>query len=85
MEKTTTDKFDQPDHMFVPKHMLLSEEEENELLVKYNISKKQLPCILVTDPAIKRLNPKIGDIIKIIRNSQTSPNSPYYRVVISGK
>ncbi len=79
------EKIDPTEHMLVPKHILLTEEEENELLTKYNITKKQMPCILVTDPAIKKLNPKIGSIVKIVRKSQTALNATYYRVIISGK
>ena len=79
------EKFDPSEHIFVPKHSLLTEEEEKVLLSTYNISKKQLPCILVTDPAIKKLNPKIDDIIKIVRKSPTASHSIYYRVVVSGK
>ena len=80
-----TEKIDPTDHLLVPKHILLTEEEEKELLTKFNITKKQMPLILVTDPAIRKLNPKIGNIIKIIRKSQTASNALYYRAVISGK
>lgn len=80
-----TDKIDPTGHIFVPKHILLSEKEEEELLSKYNISRKQLPAILITDPAIKGLSPKIDSVIKIVRKSETALNAPYYRVVISGK
>ncbi len=71
-------------HIFVPKHSKLSQVEIDELLQKYNISLKQLSKILVTDPAIKHLEPKLGDIIRIIRNSPTVGKSVFYRVVING-
>lgn len=71
-------------HIFVPKHSKLSQPEVDELLQKYNISLKQLSKIFVTDPAIKHLEPKLGDIIKIIRNSPTVGKSVFYRVVING-
>lgn len=67
----------------MPKHIILSEEDANKLLQTYNISKKQLPKILAKDPAIKPMEPKAGDIVKILRNSPTTKTAVYYRVVIS--
>ncbi len=70
------------EHELVPKHEICSEEEVNELLKRYNISKEQLPKILLTDPVVKALGAKPGDVIKIIRNSKISGKSIYYRVVV---
>ncbi|MFQ5800132.1 MAG: DNA-directed RNA polymerase subunit H [Candidatus Hydrothermarchaeales archaeon] len=69
-------------HDLVPKHEILPEKKAEKLLVKYNISSAQLPSILITDPAIKGLEVKSGDIIKITRNAVTGTNYAY-RVVIS--
>jgi DNA-directed RNA polymerase subunit H len=77
-------KFNVLDHELVPKHIILNEQEKEETLKKYGISLRHLPRILITDPAIKEMNPKIGDMIKIIRKSQTAGESVYYRVVIKG-
>jgi len=71
-------------HQAVPKHIIMGEEERNELLKKYKVSLKQLPRILITDPAIADKNPKVGDIIKIKRRSLTAGESIYYRVVVRG-
>ncbi len=71
-------------HIFVPKHSKLSQGEVDELLQKYNISLKQLSKIFITDPAIKHLEPKAGDVIKIMRNSPTVGKSVFYRVVVNG-
>jgi len=69
-------------HEFVPKHTKLREEEAEEVLKKFNISKKQLPRILKEDSAISKLDVKKGDVIKIIRKSPTTGESEFYRVVI---
>ena len=69
-------------HEFVPKHIKLNEEETEEILKKFNISKKQLPRILKEDSAIQKLDVKKGDVVKIIRKSQTTGESEFYRVVI---
>ena len=71
-------------HEFVSKHSKINDSEVEKLLIKYNISKKQLPKILKNDPAIKDFNLKSGDIVKIIRKSPTAGESIYYRVVING-
>lgn len=70
------------DHILVPKHMIMDEKEVEELLSKYNISKKQIPQIKIKDSAIKNLNTKGGDIIKIIRKSPVQGKSIFYRVVV---
>jgi len=69
-------------HEFVPKHFLLNEEEKEDVLKQYGITLRQLPRILETDSAIREMNPKPGDIVKIIRKSSTAGESIYYRVVI---
>jgi len=69
-------------HELVPKHELLSEEEKKELLEKYRVKLEDLPRILITDPAIAKLNPKPGDIVKIIRKDPVAGEVVYYRVVV---
>ncbi|MEM5882677.1 MAG: DNA-directed RNA polymerase subunit H [Candidatus Aenigmatarchaeota archaeon] len=77
-------EFEIENHKLVPKHILLSEKEKEELLKKYGITLKELPRILSSDPMAKALNAKVGDVIKIIRKSPTAESSEYYRVVIKG-
>jgi DNA-directed RNA polymerase subunit H (RpoH/RPB5) len=67
----------------VPKHILLTEDEKAALLKQYNVTLKQLPRIKVSDPAVKRLGGKKGDIVKIIRTDETVGDYNYYRVVVS--
>lgn len=74
--------FDITRHFLVPKHLILSKDEENEILKKYNITKEELPKIKVSDPAILSLKPKQGDIVKIDRRSVYGDDISYYRVVI---
>jgi DNA-directed RNA polymerase subunit H len=71
-------------HELVPKHTLLKEKEREELLRKYNITLKQLPRILASDPVIKLLNGQPGDVVMIDRKSLTAGQTNYYRVVIKG-
>jgi len=69
------------EHFLVPKHVLLSKEQAEQLLKKYGIEVRQLPRILKTDPAIKDLKPQKDDIVKIVRNSPTAGKTVYYRRV----
>jgi len=75
-------KFDISQHELVPLHIKLNEDEKQKVLDELNISEKQLPSINENDVMIKKLNAKVGDLIKIIRKSQTSKESVYYRVVV---
>ncbi len=68
-------------HFLVTKHILLSDEEALKVLAKFNVSLTQLPKILKKDPAIRHLDVKQGNIIKIIRKSETVGDSVYYRTV----
>jgi len=77
-------KFDIMQHHLVPKHEIISKDEKEQLLKKYNISLKQIPFILSEDPIVKNLNAKEDDVIKITRKSPTAGESVYYRVIIHG-
>jgi len=76
-------KFDILKHVLVPQHEILKEEEVEKLLKAYNISKENLPRILVDDPVVKAIGAKEGDVIKITRNSPTAGKSVVYRLVIA--
>tara|TARA_Y100000310_G_C20568292_1_gene756677 strand:+ start:487 stop:732 length:246 start_codon:yes stop_codon:yes gene_type:complete len=80
----TEENLDITKHTLVPKHEKISEDEFNELMSNYNVSKTQLPRILITDPAIQLLDAEIGDVIKITRKSPTIGKAYFYRVVING-
>ncbi len=74
--------FDITKHFFVPKHLILSEDEVKELLKKYEITINELPKIKISDPAITNLKPKLGDVVKIERESIFKDPINYYRVVV---
>lgn len=71
-------------HELVPKHELLNEKEKEELLKHYGIALKQLPRILIADPAIKNLNGNLGDVVRVTRKSETAGQTVYYRVIVKG-
>lgn len=71
-----------PDHIYVPKHEIISKEEAEQILAKYNCKPTELPLIFVSDPAIMELGVKPGDMIRITRHSPTAGESIYYRYVV---
>jgi len=71
-----------PDHVYVPKHEIMTIKEAEELLIKYNCKPTELPLIFGSDPAILGLGVKPGDMIKITRKSSTAGQSIYYRYVV---
>ena len=68
------------EHEFVPKHILLSKEDKEKLLKRYNIKEGQLPKILTTDPVAKYLGLKKGDAVKITRISENAERYITYRI-----
>jgi len=66
----------------VPKHILLNEEEKQEVYNKYNMKNNDhFQQILVTDPVAKYYAMRVGDLCKIIRSSPSSGVGISYRAV----
>jgi DNA-directed RNA polymerase I, II, and III subunit RPABC1 len=68
-------------HNYVPKHIILTKDEEKELLDKYNSTKSKFPKISKTDPVAKYYGMKPEQICKIIRKSPEVGEIFYYRLV----
>lgn len=69
-------------HELVPKHVLLTKKETQDLLKKYQVSVIDLPQMFEKDPVAIAIGAKEGDIVKIIRESKTTVKSVnYYRYV----
>ncbi len=68
-------------HALVPKHSILSKEEEEPFMKKYNISDlKKLPEISRFDPVATVIGLRPNQICHIIRPSKTAITSDYYRL-----
>ena len=70
-------------HKLVPRHEILDETELKKIVSEYNIEKEQMPKIHVSDPAAVAIKAKIGDVIRITRDSPTAGKAVFYRLVIA--
>ena len=68
-------------HELIPKHVVLTEEEAKKVIDDFDATKSQLPKLLPTDPIAKYYGMKTGTVCKIVRNSQMTGESIYYRIV----
>ncbi len=71
------------EHKLVPRHEILNEKERKTVLAKYKIQPYQMPQIKSTDPAVKAIGARPGDILKIIRKSATAGEHIAYRYVVT--
>ena len=67
-------------HILQPKHTKLTEKESEDLLKNINVSRAQIPKILLSDVGLPE-GSVVGDIIKVERKEGDKINV-YYRVVV---
>ncbi len=72
------------EHALVPKHEIVTPEERQKLLDQYRVQPYQLPRLLSSDPAVKVIGARTGDIVRVIRNSPTAGKYVSYRYVVEG-
>lgn len=71
-------------HTLVPEHIVLTDEEAEEIKKKYYIrDNSQIPSISRFDPIALVIGLRPGQLCRIIRTSRTAINSTSYRVCIS--
>ncbi len=68
-------------HKLVIPHRIMSEEEKEAVMKKYKMSSENIPAILTTDMMCRFVGGKVGDMVELIRNSETAGRSIYYRIV----
>ena len=64
--------FDIFEHALVPMHEILTVKERQQLLTQYKVKPYQMPQVTSTDPAVKAIGAKPGDVLRIIRKSSTA-------------
>jgi len=69
------------EHVLVPSHRVISEEEVDAVMKKYNITKRsQFPKISRFDPVSRVIGLRPDQVCEIVRSSKTAIKSYYYRI-----
>jgi len=69
-------------HIYVPKHIVLNDEESEEIVSKFNTPKIKFPKILKSDPVARYFALKSGMMFKILRKSPEVGESISYRYCV---
>ena len=72
-------------HRYVPRQTICTPAEKKRVMNCYKVSKQQLPHTKsATDPVVRHLGAKKGQLIKVFRESETQTGQPavYYRLVV---
>lgn len=83
VKKSTKKIKEKFEHKLIAQHVLLSEEDKQKVLAKYNATESNFPRIHATDPALYGLEVNLGDMI-LIKRKDISADYDYYRIVVKG-